>query len=75
MVVFNVPVSGILKIKAPAGTQLKKAYAGTKQFKLEEVAKDQYFIHLPVQVYTTPQVIVIETGGGGKGGQYQEAKT
>lgn len=74
LVVFNVPVSGLLKIKAPAGTKLRLKQGST--FRLEEIAKDQYLIHLPVQLYKTPQVITLETDAGGvNGDKYQEAKT
>jgi hypothetical protein len=70
LVVFNVPVSGLLKIKAPAGTRLK-----TKQG-LEEIAKDQYLFHMPLQLYKVPQVIILETeSNSGSGDKYQEAKT
>lgn len=70
LVVFNVPVSGLLKIKAPAGTRFK-----TKQG-LEEIAKDQYLFHMPLQLYKTPQVIILETeSSGNSGDKYQEAKT
>lgn len=70
LIVFNVPVSGLLKIKAPAGTRFK-----TKQG-LEEIAKDQYLFHMPVQLYKAPQVIILETeSSSGSGNKYQEAKT
>lgn len=70
LVVFNVPVSGLLKIKAPAGTRLRSKKG------LEEIAKDQYLFHMPVQLYKTPQVIILETEtSGGNGDKYQEAKT
>lgn len=70
LVVFNIPVSGLLKIKAPAGTRFK-----TKQG-LEEIAKDQYLFHMPVQLYKVPQVIILETeSANGTGDKYQEAKT
>lgn len=70
LVVFNVPVSGLLKIKAPAGTRFK-----TKQG-LEEIAKDQYLFHMPIQLYKVPQVIILETeSNSGSGDKYQEAKT
>ncbi|WP_343307142.1 alpha-L-fucosidase [Chitinophaga niabensis] len=70
LVVFNIPVSGLLKIKAPAGTRFK-----TKQG-LEEIAKDQYLFHMPVQLYKIPQVIILETeSSSGSGDKYQEAKT
>lgn len=74
LVVFNVPVSGLLKIKAPTGTRLKMKQGNG--LRLEEIAKDQYLIHMPVKLYTTPQVIMLETDGGGvNGDKYQEAKT
>lgn len=70
LVVFNVPVSGLLKIKAPAGTQFKSKQG------LEEIAKDQYLFHMPQQLYKVPQVIILETeNAGGSGDKYQEAKT
>lgn len=76
MVVFNLPVSGLLKIKTPRGVKITGAVTGGKKLKVEEIAKDQYFVHFPRQFFTTPQVIVLETGGEGKkNAQYQDAKT
>jgi len=70
LIVFNVPISGLLKIKAPPGTRFK-----TKQG-LEEIAKDQYLFHMPVQLYKAPQVIILETENtSGSPDKYQEAKT
>ncbi|RPE08630.1 alpha-L-fucosidase [Chitinophaga lutea] len=76
MVVFNIPVNGLLKVKVPAGTKISKATLAGKNVKVEEIAKDQFFIHLPQQAYKMPPVIVLEAVGGAKtNAQYQEAKT
>ncbi|WP_119080472.1 alpha-L-fucosidase [Chitinophaga alhagiae] len=75
MVVFNIPVSGLLKVKVPAGTKIAKATLAGKSMKVEEIAKDQFFIHLPQQAYKMPPVIILETGAGKGNAQYQEAKT
>ncbi len=76
MIVFNIPVNGLLKVKVPAGTKISKATLAGKIVKVEEIAKDQFFIHLPQQVYKMPPVIVLEAAGGAKANaQYQEAKT
>lgn len=75
MIVFNIPVSGLLKVKVPAGTKIAKATLAGKSVKVEEIAKDQFFIHLPLQAYKVPPVIVLETGAGKGSTQYQEAKT
>ncbi|WP_343704298.1 alpha-L-fucosidase [Chitinophaga sp.] len=75
MIVFNIPVSGLLKVKVPAGTKIAKATLAGKSVKVEEIAKDQFFIHLPLQAYKMPPVIILETGAGKGNVQYQEAKT
>lgn len=76
MIVFNLPVSSLLKIKVPAGVKISNAVTGGKKLRVEEIAKDQYLVHFERKWFAVPQVIVLETGGEGKkGAQYQDAKT
>ncbi|MCK7557451.1 alpha-L-fucosidase [Chitinophaga sedimenti] len=76
-IVFNVPVSGVLKIKVPAKTTIVKAYfkEGGKPVTVKEVAKDQYQLTLPGKLFATPPVIIIETSGGDNSKQYKDALT
>lgn len=80
MVVFNVPVSGALRVKLPAHTSIGKAYLLTDPgqiFVPEEIASREYFIHLKGELYKKPFVIVLETTSTTKdnGKVYEEAKT
>lgn len=80
MVVFNVPISGILKVQAPDDkTRISKTYLLTnssQQLAIKETTKNQFNIYLPAQSFKEPFVIVLETTENGKGGkQYQDAKT
>jgi alpha-L-fucosidase len=86
-VVFNVPVSGILKVITPAKVRIGKVYFMAKSGRKEghaagvaipfrEVSKDQYNIYLPPAThFDQPFVIKIEVDSRAKGGNYQEAKT
>lgn len=70
LIVFNIPVSGLLKIKAPTGTRFKSKQG------LKEIAKDQYLFQIPLQLYKTPQVIILETENtAANNDKFQEAKT
>lgn len=79
MVVFNVPVSGILKVQTPDDkTRINKSYllADKSNLSIKETTKNQFNIYLPAQAFKQPFVIVLETAEGVKGGkQYQDAKT
>ncbi|MGX5818798.1 alpha-L-fucosidase [Chitinophaga lutea] len=75
MIVFNTPVSGLLKVKAPGGVRVTKASLAGATLRVEEIAKDLYLVHLPQQRWTAPQRIVLETGGAAKTDRYQDAKT
>ncbi|ATL48702.1 alpha-L-fucosidase [Chitinophaga caeni] len=79
MVIFNVPVSGLLHVDVPKGMILKKAHFLTtpgQQIKVEEIAKNQYLLHMPIKLYTSPQVIVVECDNGKENAnKYQDAKT
>jgi alpha-L-fucosidase len=79
MVVFNVPVSGILKIQTPDKVKIIKNYSllspGMK-YDIQETQKNGYNLYVPKKSYTEPFVIVLETESGDNNNQkYQEAKT
>ncbi|HWJ28735.1 MAG TPA: hypothetical protein VNS32_19480, partial [Flavisolibacter sp.] len=79
MVVFNVPVSGILKIQTPDKVKIIKSYSllspGMK-YDIRETQKNGYNLNVPRKSYTEPFVIVLETESGNNNNQkYQEAKT
>jgi alpha-L-fucosidase len=65
MIVFNVPVSGSLKIKPSANSLLENAYmleSPTQKLSLEKLDYGASFIHLPKgKAFTKPFVIVLET--------------
>jgi len=79
MLVFNVPVSGALRVKIPQKISISKAYMLTEPgqgFVPEEIGSHEYFIHLKNKDHQKPFVIVLETGTGeGKGNTYEKAKT
>jgi alpha-L-fucosidase len=79
MIVFNVPVSGALKVKLPAKTYIKRAamLASPKEvFVPEEIRRNEYFIHLKKSSQQRPFVIELETAEGETNmGSYQEART
>ena len=79
MVVFNVPVSGILKIQTPDKVKIIKSYSllspGMK-YDIRETQKNGNNLNVPRKSYTEPFVIVLETESGNNNNQkYQEAKT
>lgn len=77
MVVFNVPVSGLLRVTAPLHTVVTKAYDldnSMQTYTPEEIGASTYFIHLHQQTPKKPFVIVLETGKG-NGTGYEKAKT
>jgi alpha-L-fucosidase len=79
MIVFNVPVSGALRVKLPARTYIRKASMlakPTQTFQPEEIRRNEYFIHLKKENYQQPFVIELEMGEGENNrGNYQDAKT
>lgn len=79
MLVFNVPVSGALRIKTPAKTVIKKASLladATETFTPEQISGDEYFLHLKKGTHPQPFVIVLETAPGqqSNGVKYEKAK-
>lgn len=79
MVVFNVPLSGALRIKTPQKVGIKKAYMladAQESFAPEEISADEYFLHLKKTTPTKPFVIVLETlkAGRDSGTKYEKAK-
>ena len=79
MIVFNVPVSGSLKIKPGKNTIADKAYFLTtpqKQFILEKLDGGASFINLPKGLQVKqPLVIVLVTKKGKQKNEEQKAKT
>lgn len=58
MVVFNVPYSGKLNVKVPAGVKITKAYViKGKEVKTEEIARNEYNIDMPSEKDNCPFVI------------------
>lgn len=79
MVVFNVPLSGALRIKTPSKTAIKKAYMladAEESFVLEEISAEEYFLHLKKSTNSKPFVIVLETlkSTQDNGTKYEKAK-
>jgi len=79
MLVFNVPVSGALKVVTPPHTVISKAYDlgnPAQNYLPEETGTFSCFIHLKQQAFKHPFVIVLETTDSNKnsGSQYQKAK-
>jgi hypothetical protein len=79
MIVFNVPVSGSLRIKPARNMLVDKAYflsSPQKQLSLEKLDNGASFIHLPKTISVKqPFVIVLETKEGKQGSQGEKAKT
>ena len=78
MIVFNVPVSGALRVKVPAGKTIKKAYLlnqPAEAFEPEQIVGNEYFIHLRKTDHTKPFVIVLETSNSTKKSNVEKAKT
>jgi len=78
MIVFNVPVSGSLKIKPAKNMVVDKAYLLTtpnKALSMEKLDHGESFIHLPPAAYKQPFVIVLETKEGKEKLEEQKAKT
>jgi alpha-L-fucosidase len=79
MMVFNVPVSGSLKIKPGNNTVVSKAYFLSfpqKQMPLEKLDNNAFFIHLPKTMQAKqPFVIVLEIKTGKQNSEEVKAKT
>ena len=79
MIVFNLPVSGSLKIKPSRNVLVDKAYflsSPQKQLSLEKLDNGASFIHLPkTTAAKQPFVIVLETREGKQGRDAEKAKT
>jgi alpha-L-fucosidase len=79
MVVFNVPVSGALKVKLSPKTYIKRASLLAKPTEVlqpEEIRRNEYFIHLKKTNQQQPFVIELQIGEGENNkNYYQEAKT
>ena len=78
MLVFNVPISGALRIKLPAGKTIQKVYLLANPevtFDPEQIAGSEYFIHLKKTEYTKPFVIVLKTANGHAKQAGDKAKT
>ncbi|AYD48428.1 alpha-L-fucosidase [Arachidicoccus soli] len=71
MIVFNVPVSGALRVLPTKNILLKKAYLldGDKQLSIEKLDGSAYFVHLPNEGQKQPFVVVLETEKGKNGKQ------
>ncbi|WP_316822742.1 alpha-L-fucosidase [Pedobacter gandavensis] len=79
MLVFNLPVSGALRVKTPAKTSISKAYLLADQqqtFLPEEINSNEYFLHLKKKDHQQPFVIVLETvkKQENNGTKYEKAK-
>ena len=78
MLVYNLPVSGNLKIKPPNFIKVEKAYFLTqpqKELSLESLDYGASYIHLPDAKYPQPFVIVLEGKKTDKKNQDQKTKT
>ena len=79
MIVFNVPVSGSLKIKPVKKLEVDKAYLLTdpnKQLTMEKLDYGASFIHLPKDFKANkPFVIVLETKETNQNNEGPKAKT
>ncbi len=77
MLIFNVPVSGALRIKIPAGKMIKKVYPLSQPdgaFVPEQIVGNEYFIHLKKGEHHKPVVIVLETTNSNKNSKEDKAK-
>ncbi|WP_029279242.1 alpha-L-fucosidase [Pedobacter borealis] len=77
MLVFNVPVSGALRVKLPAGKAIQKAYLlghPEATFKPEQIVGNEYFIHLKKTDYNKLFTIVLQTATAAKKAKEDKAK-
>ncbi|SKA31093.1 alpha-L-fucosidase [Chitinophaga eiseniae] len=79
MVVFNIPVSGSLRVKLPARTALTGVtmLQGNTALTPEWVGRNEYFIHLQNRQTASPVVILLKTekGENKDKGNVEKAKT
>ncbi|WP_343746951.1 alpha-L-fucosidase [Chitinophaga sp.] len=79
MVVFNIPVSGSLRVKLPARTELTGAsmLQGNTTLTPEWIGRNEYFLHLPGKTTDSPVVILLKTvtGENKDKGNFEKAKT
>lgn len=76
-IVFNIPISGILKIQTPEGVSIGKASLlenTNSKITIKEIAKRQINLYLPKQSFPAPFVIVLDTANENKN-NYIDAKT
>lgn len=72
MVVFNVPVSRMLRIRLPIKLQLSSAKFthSSEKIRVDESVKGEYFLHIPDKEYKEPFVIEIEVKNADGNGIY-----
>lgn len=77
MVVFNRPYSSHLVVKVPKGTKIAGATVlGGEELKVQEVARDEFHVDMPVQDPGTPFAIRLKVEeAGGHGERYRDALT
>ncbi|MBC9929458.1 alpha-L-fucosidase [Chitinophaga qingshengii] len=80
MVVFNMPVSGNLRVKMPARTYLTGVSMLQNNVPLtpELIGREEYFLRLPNKQSDVPVVILLKTStkeGNKEGGNFEKAKT
>lgn len=77
MVVFNRPYSSHLVVKVPKGTKIAGATVlGGEELKVQEVARDEFHVDMPVQDPVTPFAIRLKVEeAGGHGERYRDALT
>lgn len=77
MLVFNVPVSGALRVLPNKNTSLQKAYLldGHKELTIEKLDGNASFIQMPNTGQHQPFIIVLETNASKQKSHEQKAKT
>ena len=77
MLVFNVPVSGALRVVPDKNTTLQKAHFlnGGKELTIEKLDANAFFIHLPNTGYTKPFIITLDIEKSQQKNEEQKAKT
>lgn len=78
MIVFNIPVSGSLRVKLPPNVAISKAYQladPTQTYAPEFITGSEYFIHLKEKSHTRPFVIVLQAHKTEKHAVDDKAKT
>ncbi len=68
MGVFNIPVDFVLKVKLPKGVNIKSAAFLSEKglVKVEEAAKNEYYLHIPKKMYQKPFAIKLELSSRNK---------